>query len=296
MNVPEVVDGRITTIKTCRLSRLRHPHTGLGCSSLGHYSAMAQPTGSSSFEFHIDNKCMSTNAKKTIEQKAHQKNRPNRTDRPEEGDDIIISESVLRRIFNQDNIVKVLRCSCKICIEVTETVPKKDDEDMARQITADKEQLILLATLAFIGGTFAMRLLSRHAIHSVDQALDPDRMSHPRESLFRRFTNTPVLSQCCHSPKHTESNAVDCLDERFRECLRAKAWILRIPTFQANNLARQFSDRQNMPFINERPLSYRVTPESRQFFQFMIHEEFCDEKLKVSARSLKKESLCHICK
>jgi hypothetical protein len=249
---------------------------------------MTRPTSSSSFEFYTDSRCMSANAKKTIEQKAHQKNRLNKTDRPEEGDDIIISESVLRRIFNEYNIVQVLRCSCKICIEVTKTVPRKDDEDMARQIAANKERLILLATLAFIGGTFAMRLLSRHAIHNIDQALDPHRMSYPRESLFRRFINAPDLPPCRHSPQHTESNAVYCLDERFRECLRAKAWILRTPTFQANNLARQFSDRQNMPFINEQSLSYRATSESRQFFQFMIHEDFCDEKLKVSACSLKR--------
>ncbi|OCK81273.1 hypothetical protein K432DRAFT_22276 [Lepidopterella palustris CBS 459.81] len=237
------------------------------------------------FDFYTDagrRKCYSQLVKNALERHGHKKeSEEDQNETQEEGNDYVISESVLGQYFTKGKIRGILRCPCGICKDMWRSIPPENDAALADKIANGKDRIELqklLATLSFMGGTFAMRGLDKHVCYTVDEAVEGMRdRDDLRRLLFDLFKERWTSELCCHNPRHND--ALHCLEQCFREQLRSKAWILRIPTFQANNLTRQFRERQNMPFINQKRIGCSGARNDRAFFKFQIHPEYCDEKL-----------------
>lgn len=198
---------------------------------------------------------------------------------------VLITKKVLHSVLSKGKLLTLLRCSCPICEPVSRNTPPEHDETLAGNIARNNERQMLFATLALMGGTFAARLLDRHVFHTVEQTVNGmhDR-ADLRRSLFAPFRDSWDERLCRHEEEHRSGRKDDyllCLETEFLEQLRSAAWILRVPNFQANHLLRQFGERQNMPFINQARLLIGNLESGREFFQFQIHEAYCDDKLQV---------------
>ncbi|KAF2184945.1 hypothetical protein K469DRAFT_167381 [Zopfia rhizophila CBS 207.26] len=246
-------------------------------------TAMAHPGG---FDFWAEakaRKCYSRNAKYML-MKGAEKKYDGQYGNSESENNILITKEVLQEVLSKGKLVTLMRCPCPVCGPVSSKTPPAHDENLASNIARSPERQALFATLAFMGGTFAARLLDRHVFHTVEQTLDRmhDR-ADLRRNLFAPFWHTWNESLCQHKERHERcrSRADDllCLEEDFREQLRAAAWIFKVPHFQANNLLRHFGERQNMPFINQTRLPIGNLESGREFYKFEIHPAYCDEKL-----------------
>ncbi|KAF2792424.1 hypothetical protein K505DRAFT_53727 [Melanomma pulvis-pyrius CBS 109.77] len=197
-------------------------------------------------------------------------------------ENILITTEVLESALSQGKLYTALRCDCSICLPVTERTPPEDDISLAAATASRPDRQQLFATLAFVGGTFAARLLHKHAFHTVEDTIRgmPDRTDLMR-ALFLPFRSFWDPKLCYHAERHTRDTYLFCLQEDFLAQLRSEAWIIRVPEFQANNLLQHFGERVNTPFIQEKRLPISNRGNGREFFSFVVHPSYCDEKLQV---------------
>lgn len=223
--------------------------------------------------------------KYTLRKESESKNNEADADAKMEGN-MLFTTSVLQRVFSKNKIVSMLRCECRLCWPMTEHTPPEQDKQLADVVTGNTHYQMLLGALAFMGGTFAVRHLHKDEFHTIEKTLD---LMHKRmdlqEKLFESFRDEWSEERCPHKIKHKASHpedAVACLGKQFVSQLRSAAWIVRTPYFQANNLSRRFTERQNQPFINQIQLNAGAPDVGRRYFKFEIHPGYCDDKLNVS--------------
>jgi len=239
---------------------------------------MAAPGG---FDFlrHAEvRRCHSRKAKYTLLKEAEPK-RDHLGGNPTP-ENTLITKGVLSLVLSKKKLYDAIRCPCSVCLPVSERTPEQDDMDLADAIAHSHGRQQLFATLAFTGGTFAARRLAKHELNSLQDTLLPDHAELWR-SLFLPFRPFWNQSHCSHEEQHSRNDILLCLQENFLAQLRSAAWILRIPEFSANNLLKHFSERVNSPFVHEERLAISNRGNGREFFSFMVHPEYCDEKLKV---------------
>lgn len=246
---------------------------------------MAQPAG---FDFleHAQSgepKCLARTAAYMLTSEKHAERKENRGYGSIEAEErILVTDRVLQVALRESILKQFLRCGCQVCGPITSKTDPVDDAKLARLIAQDIQHQRLFAALTLIGGIFAVRILYKHNLNSIGEveASMPGQESL-RRKLFAPFERAWRSSQCCHERTHATPDYLICLEESFLEQLKAKRWIVTTPKFEADNLLREFGDRQNMPFIDEEQLP--ETQGDRAFFKFKIHSEYCDEQLRVSS-------------
>ena len=224
--------------------------------------------------------CHCRQVQKLLFEKAVPKKRGDNTSQ-----DVIITPETLEITLNQALIVYLLRCECVVCQPVTRRTPPADDHALASRIAESAERRKLTAALAIAGGTFALRLLDNHRLDTISDAV---RLTPLRDdltsALYAMFKNHPAIILFQQEDGHTVSQTRTLFIKAFLQQLDKWATHLRVPTFQANNLQQHFHDSQNMPFLGDRELPFGRRDGNRKFYEFQIHETFCDARL--TGRSL----------
>ncbi|KAL1599633.1 hypothetical protein SLS60_007436 [Paraconiothyrium brasiliense] len=234
------------------------------------------------FDFHKYAKSRNCNCRQVQKQlfvAAVPKKRGNKEDSSQDIN-YLITPDALETVINRQLLEQVLRCQCGICEPRTINTPPKDDRDLANKIATKAEGRELTAALALAGGTFALRLLDKHGLDSIDATLGRLRDLHEvTHALFRPFEEHRAFETCKHRPNHNSSTNMFCLAENFTEQLSKLATIFRVPTFYANNLFQHFDHPQNMPFIEDTLLPIGNRDGGRSFYKFKIFPIFCEERL-----------------
>lgn len=228
--------------------------------------------------------CISPKLKRRLLKKAETKKNGEYGDKIVD-QNIVFTAHTLQNVFSKDIVFQVLRCSCQNCNLAARRTPPVEDDRRAEEVSKSLSYQRLLAALAFMGATFAIRRLHEHTCDTIEKTLDRiSRRRDLRDSLFEGFRLFWREEHCTHDRQHIASRHTDllqCLEMQFVAQLRSSAWIVSVPYFQANNLLRRFSERQNMPFINEINLNIGGADNARKFYKFQIHPDCCDEKLRV---------------
>ena len=208
--------------------------------------------------------------------KALKKNAP-RSNEPDESGRMNVMQFFPRRVLRETFIpgnmcYTALRCPCPICVGDTTKTRKDADERTAQYIAENDGQLRILATLAFIGGTFATRLLcGTNGFNSVEEAC---RNIENRPPLQRDLFNRFILAD--------RSLRLNDLQRQFQHSMLQNEQFLRTPIFQVGDPHRQFTQVQNYPFVNVQNIqvSHRTNTSCR-LSSFRIYDDFCNSDLQV---------------
>jgi hypothetical protein len=231
---------------------------------------------------HADTrKCRSRNVAHMLRQGAVRKSKdiPHGTTKWE---NLLITREGLDKAL-RGKVKQYLRCtSCSVCKDATDRTDPEDDRKLAGVIEKSLERQTLFATLALIGGTFAVRTLDRYAIHNVDATLKRlDRINEQDQEDLPRALFEPFLDAWRARPcSDHENNPLFCLQQDFRAQLQSKAWLVRVAEFR-DGYVLKFSERWNMPFINDERLEISNRSLGREFYRFQIHPDYYDGKAKV---------------
>ena len=195
---------------------------------------------------------------------------------------VIYTTDLLQEVLTKERINKVLGCRCKLCDLLTQQTPLGDDKGLATRIVKDIDRQQLLIALVLMGGLFAMRHLDQHTCYTIESTLSEiPKCQSLRSKLFANFQQ-PHSNYCPHTVRHSDSRQfLDCLVSQFLQRLREAGKKVHVPYFQLNNSLRIFRDKQNLPFIDRHSLPSLSKDRWRQFYGFKIHEDYCDENLKV---------------
>jgi hypothetical protein len=180
---------------------------------------------------------------------------------------------VLEVVLTEEEVDKVLRCSCEICRDVIVTEPV-NDPILQDNIVNQPNGRVLLAVLIWMGASFAMRLLTSHGLGPDNYNIKAAFAQHEnlKRGLFQHLRNSVVDEFRGHRLRDIKGIFIASFQEA--------TLLFTSPKLSERNVKTNFPKGCNLPFLEEEEQTHWQSSAAR-LYTFRIQEEFCDSAILV---------------